>query len=78
MHKVMSIVEQIESAISGLPQDQFFELISWIKSRYEDAWDRQIGDDVKSGKLDYLAQEALAEYRAGRTTSFPPNEKSRD
>ena len=74
----MSTVEQIEFAINELPHDQFFELITWIRSRYEDEWDRQIEDDVKAGRLENLAREALAEYHAGRTTSFPPDEKSRD
>lgn len=39
----------------------------------DDAWDRQIEQDAKSGKLDRFAEEALNEYRAGRTTPFPPD-----
>ena len=33
----------------------------------EDAWDRQIADDVAAGKLDAFVEEALADFRAGRT-----------
>jgi len=68
----MSTVEEIEAAIERLPRDDFFELSEWVMSRFEDEWDRQIAEDVKTGRLDHLAQEALAEYRAGRTTPFPP------
>ncbi len=71
----MSTVKEIEAAIGELPRNDFFELISWIKGQFEDEWDRQIEDDVKAGRLDHLAREALAEYHAGRTRPFPPDEK---
>jgi len=31
------------------------------------AWDQQIEADAKAGKLDALADEALADHRAGRS-----------
>jgi hypothetical protein len=31
------------------------------------AWDRQFETDVAAGRLDALAEEALADLRAGRT-----------
>jgi hypothetical protein len=74
----MSTVEEIEIAIDELPRDKFFELITWIKGQFEDQWDRQIEEDAKAGKLDRFAREALVEYQAGRTTPFPPDEKSCD
>jgi hypothetical protein len=70
----MSTVEEVEAAIEKLPRDQFFRLLSWVRERYEDQWDRQIEEDVKAGRLDRLAGEALAEYRAGLTKAFPPDE----
>ena len=57
----MSTVKEIEAAIGGLPRDEFFELIAWIKGQFEDEWDRQIEDDVNCGRLNHLAREALAE-----------------
>jgi hypothetical protein len=71
----MSTVEEIESAIEELPPDKLFKLVAWLKERFDEEWDRQIEEDVKAGKLDGLAQEALAEYHAGRTEPFPPIEK---
>ena len=35
-----------------------------------DAWDRQIEADADSGRLDTLAEEALADLRAGRGTEL--------
>lgn len=74
----MSTVEEIEAAIAGLPRDQFFRLLTWIRGRFEDEWDRQIEEDVKAGRLERFAQEAIAEYRAGHTTAFPPHEEPGD
>ena len=74
----MSTVKEIEAAIGELPRDQFFHLITWIKDRFEDEWDRQIEDEVKAGRLDHLAREALGEYRAGQTKPFPSYEKPCD
>lgn len=71
----MSTVEEIESAIQKLPRDQFYRLLAWVRAKYEDEWDRQIEEDAKAGRLDNLSAEALAEYRAGRTKPFPPDEK---
>lgn len=31
-----------------------------------DAWDKQIEEDIKSGRLDHLAEKALEDLRAGR------------
>ena len=74
----MATVDEIEAAIRKLSREQFFCLHSWMKKRFGDEWDRQFREDVAAGRLDHLAEEALEEYRAGRTTAFPPDEKPRD
>lgn len=70
----MSTVEEIEAAIERLPRDQFLRLLAWFKSRFEDEWDREIDADIKAGKLDQIACEAVAEYRACKTRPFPADE----
>lgn len=35
-----------------------------------EAWDRQLEEDVKAGKLDQLAEGALEDLRAGRCTDL--------
>ena len=32
----------------------------------EEAWDKQLEEDIKTGKLDHLREEALEEIKAGR------------
>jgi hypothetical protein len=45
-----------------------------VESRFDER-DKQSEEDVKSGRLDRTTQEALAEYGAGKSTPFPPDEK---
>ena len=33
-------------------------------------WDEQLENDVQSGKLDSLAEDALSEHRTGKTTQL--------
>ncbi len=73
----MSTVDEITSAIQRLPRTDFFRLAEWVQHRFDDEWDRQIEDDARAGRLDHLAEEALAEHRARRTTPFPPDEQPR-
>lgn len=74
----MSTVKDIEAAIGELPRRELFDLIAWIKERFTNEWDLQIEDDVRAGRLDRLAREALTEYHAGRTRPFPSHEKPCD
>ena len=71
----MSTVQEIEDAIEALPQEEFFKVAGWVSERFSTTWDRQIEDDVRAGRLDDFAAEALAEFDAGRTCPFPGNEK---
>ena len=43
------------------------ELRKTLKAR-DKAWDKQIEEDIKAGKLDHLREEALEDIRAGRFT----------
>lgn len=57
-------LEQIEKSIAALPDHELKELAAWFDDLL---WDRQIEDDSKAGRLDGFAEEALADFRAGRT-----------
>jgi len=60
----MSVVE-IESAIAQLPANDFAELMAWHQEYHERAWDKQIENDLESGRLDSLLAEAEKEYQQG-------------
>lgn len=61
----MSTVEQIEAAILKLTPQEISQIADWISELNEQRWDEQIENDIKAGKLDFLAQEAVAELEAG-------------
>lgn len=60
-------VEDIEQGILGLPQEQLKQFRAWYEKFDADKWDEQIEQDVKNGKLDAIAETALAEYKSGKT-----------
>src|SRR5262245_53551166 len=63
----MTTVEAITAAIAQLPPEQIEQIRAWLAERAEADWDAQIERDERAGKLDALAERALAEHRAGRT-----------
>lgn len=63
----MSPVEAITAAIAELPPEQIAEVRAWLTERAEAEWDAQIEQDERAGRLDVLAERAMAEHRAGRT-----------
>jgi hypothetical protein len=69
----MSSIQEIEAAIETLPPEQILLLREHIQKRSDERWDRQFEDDATSGKLDAVAEAAIAEHRAGRSIPFPPN-----
>ena len=50
----MSTLPEIEQAIEQLPPEQFAALADWIVRRREEAWDQEMEEDAKSGRLDGL------------------------
>jgi hypothetical protein len=61
----MSTIEQIEAAILTLPSDEFQQLRKWFFDVDYQRWDEQLEQDIAEGKLDALADEAIAEFKAG-------------
>jgi hypothetical protein len=63
----MTTVESITAAIAELPPEQVAQIRDWLNERAEAESDAQIEADEKAGRLDVLAEKALAEHRTGRT-----------
>ena len=62
----MTNVEAVEKEIERFTPTELAEFRRWYANFDADAWDEQIEADAKSGKIDALAKEALAEYEAGK------------
>ena len=62
----MSKVDKIKEAIESLPEEEYAQLRQWFSEKDWQKWDRQIEADSKSGKLDFLIEEALNEKAKGK------------
>jgi hypothetical protein len=62
----MSTVEEIEKAIQKLGASEFDRLRAWFESYQAARFDERIARDAEAGKLDRLADEAVADFRKGR------------
>lgn len=59
-------IQEIEKAITDLPPEELSRFRAWFLEFDAQVWDREIEEDVAAGRLDDLAEEALADFRAGR------------
>ncbi|MEK7407664.1 MAG: hypothetical protein AAB225_21515 [Acidobacteriota bacterium] len=66
----MGRVESIEGQIQELSPEELATLREWFAEHDAEAWDRQFEADVKAGKLDALAERALRDHLAGRSTKL--------
>jgi hypothetical protein len=64
----MGNVEKIERQIEALSPEELAQFRAWFLEFDWAAWDRQLAVDVQAGKLDRLAQQALRDHAAGKTT----------
>lgn len=63
----MTKVEQIEQEVRKLSERELAAFRAWF-SEYDAArWDAQLEADVAAGRLDGLADAALADHAAGRS-----------
>ena len=63
----MITVEDIERAVERLNPGELARFRAWFEGFDAAQFDAAIDRDARSGKLDKIAEEALAEHRAGRT-----------
>ena len=63
----MTKIEKLERDVTGLSPEELTTFREWFAAFDAAAWDQQIDADAKAGKLDSLADAALADHRAGRS-----------
>ncbi|MGH1396995.1 MAG: hypothetical protein ACRAVC_23615 [Trichormus sp.] len=62
----MGTLPKIEAAIKQLPENDIRQLATWLEEYLEQIWDKQIENDLTSGKLDRLIAKAEADIAANR------------
>jgi hypothetical protein len=60
-------IQKLETEIRELTRSELAAFRQWFEEYDATLWDRQIEEDALSGKLDRLAEKALADHKAGRT-----------
>jgi len=63
----MTKIDKLERDIRRLSAKELTNFREWFAAFDAAAWDRQIDEDAKAGKLDALADAAIADHRAGHS-----------
>ena len=66
----MEKVEKIEREVQELSPEELASFRQWFAAFDAEAWDRQFEADVRAGKLDALAERALRDHAAGKSTKL--------
>ncbi len=66
----MTKLEKIEQDVAGLSPDELARFRAWFEEFESQVWDEKIARDAASGKLGKMADRALADHKAGRSTEF--------
>jgi hypothetical protein len=66
----MSSIQEIEQAILQLSSEDLAAFRTWFIEFDAKLWDRQLENDVTTGRLDKLADEALLDLRQGHCTDL--------
>jgi putative hemolysin len=59
-------IHEIEQAITELSPKEMARFRKWFEEFDAQLWDEQIEQDAQSGRLDKLANKAIADFNAGK------------
>lgn len=62
----MSTIEDIERAVAKLPSEELAAFRAWFEAFDASRFDEKIARDAANGRLDRLADQAVADHREGR------------
>lgn len=62
----MNNIEEIKQAVTHLPPKDLAAFRRWYHEYEASIWDKQFEEDAKSGKLDFLAQQAVNDLKSGK------------
>jgi hypothetical protein len=52
-------VEELETAVESLPEEEYRRFRRWFLEKDWGKWDAQIEEDSRNGRLDFLVRETL-------------------
>ncbi len=66
----MDRLVNVENGVKQLTAEELRGFREWFLEFDANTWDRQFESDVRAGKLDALADQALHDHRAGKSTDL--------
>ena len=63
----MTTVDEIERAVAKLPPEELATFRAWFEEFEAAQFDERLARDVSAGRLDAIAEDAVAAHRAGRS-----------
>ena len=66
----MSTIQEIQTAVSELSPEELSAFRAWFAEFDAKVWDQEFEEDVTTGRLEALAEEALRDLREGRCTDL--------
>lgn len=62
----MSTIQEIETAVAELSEQDLARFREWFEEYDAQLWDEKFEQAAQSGKLDKQANQAIADFRAGK------------
>ncbi len=59
-------LEELKWVVAHLTPEELAQFRAWFEEFDAAIWDAQFEQDVKEGRLDEVAEQALADFRQGR------------
>jgi len=63
----MARIEELTNEILQLNREELAAFRDWFRKYDSDEWDKEIEEDISSGRLESLANKAIADHKDGRT-----------
>ncbi|HJW38152.1 MAG TPA: hypothetical protein VJ420_06015 [Candidatus Udaeobacter sp.] len=64
-------IEQIEQAIEKFSRDELAAFRKWFLEFDQEAWDKEIEQDIAAGRFEAVLREVNDDIKAGRVTGLP-------
>jgi len=66
----MARIEELANEVQQLSREELAAFRDWFRKYDSDEWDKEIAEDIWAGRLEELADKAIADHKAGRTKEF--------
>lgn len=63
----MARIEGLTNEVQQLSREELAAFRDWFRKYDSDEWDKEIEEDISVGRLESLANKAIADHKAGRT-----------